>query len=91
MAVTIEIPSVLRPYTGGNARVRVEGDSVKIVLSQLTERYPDTRWQILSPEGDLNRFVNVYLNNEEVRVLDGLATAVSDGDVITVLPASSGG
>ena len=87
----LKIPPVLRPQTGGDAEVSAEGDTVGDVLRGLTEQHPETRDQLFSPEGDLNRYVNVYLNDEDVRVLDGLDTAVSDADTVVILPAMAGG
>ena len=72
---TIKVPPVLRPQTGGEAEVSVDGGTVGEVLRALAERYPATEDQLFSPEGELNRYVNVYLNDEDVRVLDGLDTA----------------
>ena len=88
---TVKIPPVLRPQTGGEAEVSAEGATVGDVLSSLAERHPDTRAQLFSPDGELNRYVNVYLNDEDVRVLDGLSTAVTDADTLMILPAMAGG
>jgi MoaD family protein len=88
---TIRIPPVLRPKTGGEAEVEASGSNVGEVLRALTAQHPDTDSQLFGADGDLNRYVNVYLNDEDVRVLDGLDTAVSDGDVVVILPAMAGG
>jgi sulfur-carrier protein len=88
---TIKVPPVLRPQTDGQAEVNVEGGTVGDALKALSERYPNTRDQLFSQEGDLNRYVNVYLNDEDVRVLDGLDTAASDSDTVVILPAMAGG
>ena len=72
---TIKVPPVLRPQTDGEAEVSVDGGTVGEALRALAERYPSTKDQLFSPEGELNRYVNVYLNDEDVRVLDGLDTA----------------
>ena len=88
---TIKVPPVLRPQTDGEAEVSVAGDTVGASLQALAERYPATREQLFSPEGELNRYVNVYLNDEDVRVLDGLQTPVGTGDVLVILPAMAGG
>jgi MoaD family protein len=87
----LKIPPVLRPQTDGEAEFTAGGDTVGDVLRALTERHPDTTDQLFSPEGDLNRYVNVYLNDEDVRVLDGLQTGVSDSDTVVILPAMAGG
>jgi sulfur-carrier protein len=88
---TIRIPPVLRAKTGGQPEVETSGSSVGEVLRALTAEHPDTEPQLFGADGDLNRYVNVYLNDEDVRVLDGLDTAVSDGDVVVILPAMAGG
>jgi MoaD family protein len=88
---TIRIPPVLRSQTGGQTEVSAAGANVGEVLRALTAEHPATEEQLFGPEGDLNRYVNVYLNDEDVRVLDGLDTAVSDGDTVVILPAMAGG
>jgi len=88
---TIRIPPVLRAQTGGAPEVEAEGGTVGEVLRALTAQHPDTKGQLFGEEGDLNRYVNVYLNDEDVRVLKGLETAVSNGDTVVILPAMAGG
>jgi sulfur-carrier protein len=88
---TIKVPPVLRQHTDGEAEVSVEGGNVGDALRALAERYPATREQLFSPEGELNRYVNVYLNDEDVRVLDGLDTSAADSDTVVILPAMAGG
>jgi molybdopterin synthase sulfur carrier subunit len=88
---TIKVPPVLRPQTGGEAEVVVEGTTVGEALRALVEVHPGTSEQLFSPEGDLNRYVNVYLNDEDVRVLDGLETAAAEADTVVILPAMAGG
>jgi sulfur-carrier protein len=88
---TIKVPPVLRTQTDGEAEVSVDGGTVGEALRQLAECYPQTKDQLFSPEGDLNRYVNVYLNDEDVRVLDGLDTGASDSDTVVILPAMAGG
>jgi molybdopterin synthase sulfur carrier subunit len=88
---TIKVPPVLRPQTEGEAEVTVEGTTVGDALRALAERYPSTRDQLFSPEGELNRYVNVYLNDEDVRVLSGLDTDASESDTVVILPAMAGG
>ena len=88
---TIKIPPVLRSSTGGTKEVVAEGDNVGEVLRRLAQEHPATESQLFSSEGQLNRYVNVYLNDEDVRVLDGLDTAVGDGDTLVILPAMAGG
>jgi sulfur-carrier protein len=88
---TIKVPPVLRPQTDGESEVAVEGATVGEALRALAERHPGTKEQLFSPEGDLNRYVNVYLNDEDVRVLDGLETDASQSDTVVILPAMAGG
>ena len=88
---TVRIPPVLRPSVGGEREVSAGGDNVGAVLSSLAEQHPSTQGQLFGENGDLNRYVNVYLNDEDVRVLDGLDTAVSEGDTLVILPAMAGG
>jgi molybdopterin synthase sulfur carrier subunit len=88
---TIRVPPVLRPQTDGNAEVSVDGDTVGEVLRALADRYPATKDQLFSSEGDLNRYVNIYLNDEDVRVLDGLETSAANSDTVVILPAMAGG
>jgi sulfur-carrier protein len=88
---TIKVPPVLRPQTGGEAEVTVDGATVGDALRALSEKHPGTKDQLFSPEGDLNRYVNVYLNDEDVRVLDGLDTGASEADTVVILPAMAGG
>jgi sulfur-carrier protein len=88
---TVRIPTVLRSQTGGQPEVEAEGSNVGEVLRALTTAHPDTEAQLFGADGDLNRYVNVYLNDEDVRVLDGLNTAVSNGDTVVILPAMAGG
>lgn len=88
---TVRIPPVLRPSVGGEREVSAAGASVGEVLSALVEAHPETREQIFAEDGELNRYVNVYLNDEDVRVLDGLATPVGEADELVILPAMAGG
>ncbi len=87
----IKIPPVLRSSVGGEKEVRADGDDVGAVLTALASQHPDTRSQLFGADGSLNRYVNVYLNDEDVRVLDGLDTSVGEGDVLVILPAMAGG
>jgi MoaD family protein len=87
----VKIPPVLRAHTDGEAEVAAEGATVGDVLRALADRHPETEGRLFSPDGELNRYVNVYLNDEDVRVLEGLDTGVSDGDTVVILPAMAGG
>ncbi|HEX7291669.1 MAG TPA: ubiquitin-like small modifier protein 1 [Conexibacter sp.] len=88
---TVKIPPVLRASVGGEKEVSADGSSVGEVLNALAAAHPQTQSQLFSAEGELNRYVNVYLNDEDVRVLDGLQTAVGEGDTLVILPAMAGG
>ena len=88
---TVKIPPVLRSATGGEKEVAAEGASVGEVLRSLAQAHPETERQLFSEDGELNRYVNVYLNDEDVRVLDGLDTPVSGSDTLVILPAMAGG
>jgi molybdopterin synthase sulfur carrier subunit len=90
MAVTVKIPTQLREATDGEATARVEGKTVGEVLDALYDRYGELRSRI-AEDGGLRRFVNVYVEGEDIRFLDGLQTPVSDGDEVTILPAVAGG
>jgi molybdopterin synthase sulfur carrier subunit len=88
---TVKIPPVLRSSTGGAKEIDADGSNVGEVLRSLAQEHPATESQLFAEGGDLNRYVNVYLNDEDVRVLDGLDTAVEPGDTIVILPAMAGG
>jgi sulfur-carrier protein len=88
---TVRIPPVLRPAVGGEKELDADGSSVGEILRSVADRHPETQTQLFSPDGQLNRYVNVYLNDEDVRVLDGLDTAVSADDTLVILPAMAGG
>jgi sulfur-carrier protein len=88
---TIKVPPVLRPSVGGEKEVSASGDTVGAVLADLAEQHPATQEQLFGADGQLNRYVNVYLNDEDVRVLDGLETSVSESDTLVILPAMAGG
>jgi MoaD family protein len=91
MAITVKIPTQLRNVTGGEAEATVDDAStVGEVLDGLYERFEGLRDRI-AEDGDLRRFVNVYVEGEDIRFLDGLDTAVEDGDEVTILPAVAGG
>jgi molybdopterin converting factor small subunit len=87
----IKIPPVLRSSVGGEREVDAGGDDVGAVLRALAERHPDLESQLFGADGALNRYVNVYLNDEDVRVLQGLDTKVGDSDTLNILPAMAGG
>jgi molybdopterin synthase sulfur carrier subunit len=88
---TVKIPPVLRTSTGGAREVEADGQTVGDVLRAVAATHPATQTQIFSENGELNRYVNVYLNDEDVRVLDGLDTRVGETDTVMILPAMAGG
>jgi len=90
MAVTVKIPAQLRAATDGQSEAEGGGETVGEVLDSLFEQFADLRERICE-DGDLRRFVNVYVAGEDIRFLSGLDTKVSDGDEVTILPAVAGG
>ena len=88
---TVKIPPVLRPSVSGMSEVEVNGGTVGEVLKELAGMHPETKGQLFSTEGELNRYVNVYVNDEDVRVQSGLDTGVGPGDTVVILPAMAGG
>ena len=88
---TVRIPPVLRASVGGQKELRADGASVGEILRAVARGHPETESQLFAPDGGLNRYVNVYLNDEDVRVLDGLETSVGDADTLVILPAMAGG
>ncbi len=91
MAIEVRIPTILRSYTGGAKSVEGAGESLGELLTNLDGTYPGLRARLITAEGGLHRFVNVYVNDEDVRFLGGLETKIADGDNVTVLPAVAGG
>lgn len=91
MSVSVRIPTILRTYTGGSSEVTAEGDDLDAVLVDLEANYPGIKARILDDGGDIRRFVNVYVGNEDVRFLDGLATATPAGTQLSIIPAVAGG
>ncbi|MFZ0666056.1 MAG: ubiquitin-like small modifier protein 1 [Acidimicrobiales bacterium] len=91
MPVEIRLPTVLRPQAGGRSTVEIEGSTIGEVLNKLVEENPGMKGQVLTDDGTLHRFVNVYLNDDDVRYLNQLDTKVSSGDRISILPAVAGG
>jgi sulfur-carrier protein len=90
MSVTVSIPTILRTHTGGEKRVNASGDTLQAVITDLEANYSGITERIV--DGDkLHRFVNVYVNDEDVRFSGGMATEISDGDSVTILPAVAGG
>ncbi|NGN66784.1 MoaD/ThiS family protein [Streptomyces sp. A7024] len=90
MAIEVRIPTILRNYTDGQKAVSGEGDTLSALFEDLESRHTGLRERLVD-DGDLRRFVNVYLNDEDVRFLDGIGTKLTDGDSVTILPAVAGG
>jgi MoaD family protein len=88
---TVKLPTVLRPSAGGAREIEIEGATLGEVVTSLVEQHPTLRQQLLTDEGELNRFVNVYVNGQDVRYLAGLETPVSERDEVRLLPAMAGG
>ena len=91
MAIEVRIPTILRTYTGGEKTVSGSGDTLTSLLDDLDSRHSGIRGRLVTEDGSLHRFVNVYVNDEDVRFLGGLETKLADGDSVTVLPAVAGG
>lgn len=91
MPVEIRIPTILRKHTGGAKSVEAEGATIRDVLKDLDQRYPGIAGQLFTDDGNLHRFVNVYLNDEDIRFLGALDAQVGDHDVVAILPAVAGG
>jgi molybdopterin synthase sulfur carrier subunit len=90
MAVEVRIPTILRPYTAGEKAVEGAGATLDELIADLESRHPGLRERLVEND-QLRRFVNVYLNDEDVRFLGGLSAAVAEGDNVTILPAVAGG
>jgi MoaD family protein len=89
--IRVKLPTILRKHAGGEPLVDAEGSTVRELLSDLESRYPGITKNVVTPEGGLHRFVNVYVNDEDVRYLGSLETAVNEGDTVSILPAVAGG
>ncbi|MGA8116395.1 MAG: MoaD family protein [Actinocatenispora sp.] len=91
MAIEVRIPTILRSYTGGAKSVEGTGDTLSDLLSDLDSRHSGLRGRLITEQGSLHRFVNVYVNDEDVRFTGALDTKLADGDSVTILPAVAGG
>jgi molybdopterin synthase sulfur carrier subunit len=91
MSVTIRVPTTLRTLTAGDSEVEVDPDTVGNVLAALEQRYPGFAERILDEEGQLRRFVNVFVSDDDVRFMDGLDTQVPEGQTVSIVPAVAGG
>jgi sulfur-carrier protein len=91
MSVDVRIPTILRSYTGGAKAVEGKGETLAELFTDLEARHPGLRDRLVTEQGALHRFVNVYVNDEDVRFLGALEAKLSDGDTVTILPAVAGG
>jgi sulfur-carrier protein len=91
MAVTVKLPTILRKHAGGEAKVGADGATLSGVLADLESQYPGITKNVLAEDGGLHRFINVYVNDEDVRYLGSLETPVGEGDTVSILPAVAGG
>jgi molybdopterin converting factor small subunit len=91
MSVSVRIPTILRTYTGGESEVTADGDTLAAVLDDLDRNYAGIKGRIVDEQGELRRFVNVYVGNDDVRFLENMDTKTPDGTQISVIPAVAGG
>jgi molybdopterin converting factor small subunit len=91
VAVTIAIPTALRQYAGNRATLSVESGTAGDILAQLVEQFPDLGKQLYSEQGQLRSFVNIYVGDEDIRYLQGVATPVPNGETVSIIPAIAGG
>jgi sulfur-carrier protein len=91
MGVTVKIPTVFRKFTNNESSTEVAPGSIADVIDELESRYPGLREQLLTTNGELHRFVNVYVNDEDARYLEKLDTKVGEGDIVSILPSVAGG
>jgi molybdopterin converting factor small subunit len=91
MPVTVRLPTVLRPHAGGQSTVTATGSTIGEVLTDVVATYPGMAGQVLTDDGTLHRFVNVYVDDDDVRYLEQLDTKVADGATVSILPAVAGG
>ena len=91
MPVTVRIPTPLRAVAKGNADVQAKGDTIEDVIVDLERQFPGLRERLVDETGELRRFVNIYVNQEDIRFLDNRATPLKDGDEVAIVPAIAGG
>lgn len=91
MSISVRIPTPLRRVTNGADRVAVEGDTLGQLIDSLESQYPGIKGRLCDEDGDLRNFVNVYVNGEDVRFMQGLGTATKSGDEVSIVPAVAGG
>jgi sulfur-carrier protein len=91
MPVTVRIPTPLRAVAKGNADVQAKGDTIDEVIADLERQFPGLRERLVDETGELRRFVNIYVNQEDIRFMDNRATVLKDGDEVAIVPAIAGG
>jgi MoaD family protein len=91
MSVQVKLPTILRKHAGGEPKVAADGATIRDVLGDLESRYPGITKNVVTEDGALHRFINVYVNDEDVRYLGSLETEVREGDTVSILPAVAGG
>ena len=91
MSVTVRLPTIMRSNAGGQSEISAQGDTIGEVIDDVVRQFPGTATHLKAPDGGVHRFVNVYLNDEDVRYLGSLETPVADGDTVSILPAVAGG
>ena len=91
MPVLVKLPTILRKHANNEARVEADGSTLRELLKDLESRYPGITKNVVTTDGGLHRFVNVYVNDEDVRYLGSLETEVNEGDTVSILPAVAGG
>lgn len=91
MAVTVRLPTIMRANAGGQSEISAQGATIGEVIDDVVLQFPGTATHLRAPDGGVHRFVNVYLNDEDIRYIGKLDTAVSDGDTVSIVPAVAGG
>lgn len=91
MSVQVRVPTPLRRYTGGAEEVSVDGDTIAALVSNIEQSYPGIKERICDDQGNIRRFVNIFVNGDDIRFLDNLETVLKDGDEVSIVPAIAGG
>ena len=91
MGVQVRLPTMLRKHVAGQSLIEADGGTVGSLLTELGQHYPGLHTDLTGPDGELHQFINIYVNDEDIRYLDGLGTPVGAGDVVSILPAVAGG
>ncbi|HYD09072.1 MAG TPA: MoaD/ThiS family protein [Acidimicrobiales bacterium] len=91
MSVTVRLPTIMRSNAGGQSEIKAEGSTVGEVIEDIVRQFPGTATHLKAPDGGVHRFVNVYLNDEDIRYLGKLETEVKDSDTLSIVPAVAGG